>query len=166
MHYLATHDNLLTPLASFDRYSPYLIGDLDYPLMPWLMVPHRGRRDLSVSETLFNKKLRGGRCVVENAFEILKHTFRELLLKSDLHLGFLPDIILCCAILHNILLGQDPAQVENLLDILRNEGMDTEERNDNPPPVQFFNAVQEDNANEVGRRKRHDLGVYLSTACR
>jgi len=108
LRYLAMHGNLMIPLVVVDGYSPYLIGDLGYLLLPWLMVPHHRRRDLFVSELLFNKKLRSGRCVVENTFGILKHTFRELLLKSNLYLAFLPDVILACAILHNILLGQDP----------------------------------------------------------
>ena len=74
-------------------FTPYLIGNLEYPLLPWLMVPHRSGRHLSVAERLFNKKLRKGRCVVENAFRILKQTFREFLTKSDLHVAFLPDVI-------------------------------------------------------------------------
>jgi len=163
MHYLATHGNLMTPLASVDGFPPYLIGDLGYPLLSWLMVPHRGGRDLSVSESLFNKKLRAGRCVVENAFGILKHTFRELLLKSDLHLAFLPDVILCCAILHNILLGQDPEQVQNLLTVLRREGLDNQEEAVHPPTPEVPTGTGDDNSNDLGHRKRHDLGVFLST---
>jgi len=65
--------------------------------------------------------------MVENAFGILKHTFRELLVKTNLHLAFLPDVILTCAILHNIILGQTSEQVQNLLTVLRTEGMDREE---------------------------------------
>jgi hypothetical protein len=38
---------------------------------------------------------------VENAFGILKQTFRELLVKSDLSITFLLDVISACAILHN-----------------------------------------------------------------
>lgn len=83
----------------------YLIGNLGYPLLPWLMVPHHAGKNLSVSKLLFNRKLRYGRCVVENAFGILKQCFCELLNKSNLHLAFLPDDILYCAILHNMLLG-------------------------------------------------------------
>jgi len=113
----------LPTTASIDGYAPYLLGDLGYPLLLWLMVPHQGTH-LSVSEVLFNRKLRSGCCVVENAFGILKYTFRELLLKSDLHLGFLPDDILACAILHNVILGQSPEEVEEFLNVLRCEGMD------------------------------------------
>lgn len=89
LHYMSNWGELLPSATSVNGYFPYLIGDLGYPLLSWLMVLHQGR-ELSILEVLFNKKLRSARCVVENAFGILKHTFRELLLKSDLHLGFCP----------------------------------------------------------------------------
>jgi hypothetical protein len=70
------------------------------------MNPHRNARNFTVLERLYNKKLRRGWCVVENTFGILKQRFQELLVKSDLDVLFLLDVITCCAILHNILLGQ------------------------------------------------------------
>lgn len=104
LYNLAMHGNLMDAQHAVDGYTPYLVGNLGYPLLPWLMVPRRGNDRLSISEALFNKKLRKGRCVVENAFGILKNSFRELLDKSDLHITFILDVILCCAILHNVLL--------------------------------------------------------------
>jgi hypothetical protein len=56
--------------------------------------------------------------ILKKAFGILKQTFRELLLKSELDVVFLPDVIMCCAILHNVLLGQSPNEVEQLLHVL------------------------------------------------
>jgi len=119
LHYDSSHGNLMTPSLSVNSQTPYLLGDLGYPLLPWLMVPHRGSCNLSISEKMFNKKLHVGRCVVDNAFGILKQCFRELSETSHLHLGFLPNVIICCAILHNILLGQTPQEVEHLLSVLR-----------------------------------------------
>jgi len=72
LHYDVSYGNLLTPALSVDGHTLYLLGDLGYPPLLWLMVPHRGSRNLLVCEKLFNKKLRVGRCVVENAFYILK----------------------------------------------------------------------------------------------
>lgn len=105
LYNMAMHGTLLDPRQSVHGFTPSIIGDLGYPLLPWLMVPHGTYNQLTVAETLFNKKLRRGRCVVENAFGILKQTFRELLQKSDLSVTFLPDVIISCAILHNVLLG-------------------------------------------------------------
>jgi len=61
---------------------------------------------------------------VENTFGMLKQTFRELLVKSDLDVTFLPDVITACAILYNTLLGQSHEKVERLLQVLRTKGLD------------------------------------------
>jgi hypothetical protein len=90
------------------------------------MVPHKGPGHMTVAEALYNRKLRKGRCVVENAFGILKQTFKELLVKSDLSVIFLPDVITYCAILHNVLLGQSHEDVERFTDMLRTEGLQGE----------------------------------------
>jgi hypothetical protein len=100
------------------------------------MIPHRNVRNLSVLESLFNKKLQRGRCVVENAFGILKQTFREHLVKSELDVVFLPDVIMCCAILHNVLLGQSHDEVEQLLQVLRHEGLEGDITDDDGEPVE------------------------------
>lgn len=89
----------------FDGFSPYVLGDAGYPLVRWLMVPHREVAHLPVADSLFNRRLCRGRVVVENAFGMLKQSFRELFTKSDLHVTFLPDVIVYCAILHNMLLN-------------------------------------------------------------
>jgi hypothetical protein len=45
---------------------------------------------------------------MENVFKILKKTFKELLLKSNLHVLFLPNIVSCCYMLQNLILnGRD-----------------------------------------------------------
>jgi hypothetical protein len=124
LYHLATSQNLFDARDTVEGFSPYLLGDSGYPLLPWLMVPHKNVRNLSVLDTLFNRRLKKGRCVVENAFGILKQTFRELLLKSELDVVFLPDVITCCAILHNVLLGQSHYEVEQLMQVLRREGLD------------------------------------------
>jgi hypothetical protein len=107
-------------------FVPYLVGDSGFLLLPWLMTPHKGRGNFGILKNLFNRKLRRGCCVVENAFGLLKQTFRELLGKSSLRVTFLPDVILYCAILHNVLLEQSNADVEQLLEVLRLEGFQGE----------------------------------------
>lgn len=56
----------------------------------------------------------------------MKQNFKELLEKSDLFVTFLPDGIICCTILHNILLGQSYEEVEELLEVLRIDGLQIE----------------------------------------
>lgn len=67
LYQLAMTETLMDPGLSMDGFTPYLVGDLGYPLLPWLMVPHRTQGQFSVAETLFNRRLRRGRSVVENA---------------------------------------------------------------------------------------------------
>ena len=90
-------------IASFNGFIPYLLGDGGYPLLPWLLVPHRQRRQLSAVERLFNRKLSTRRFVVENTFALLKSSFRELQQRSELNVVFLLDVVTYCAILHNVL---------------------------------------------------------------
>ena len=52
------HGTLWNAAMSFEGFTPYLLGDSRYPLLPWLLVPHRGQGNLPVAQTLFNKKLR------------------------------------------------------------------------------------------------------------
>jgi len=105
--------------------------------------------------------------MVENAFGTLKHTFRELLNKSDLHVVFLPDVIVACAILHNMLLGQSHEEVENLLQILKTKGLDGTQLDG---PKVDGGAVYKDGGEgvpdmpteEIGMEKRDALEVWLT----
>jgi hypothetical protein len=158
----AREGNLFDVEYSQDNFASYLIGDKGYPLLPWLQVPFRdlpvGRR--SVVERLFNRKLSQGRAVVENAFGILKQAFRELKNYSELHVTLVPDVVLCCALLHNILLGQSPGEVERLLECLQREGMvptvdddrDAEDAAARQPFPEF----------DRGEDKRRELNTYLA----
>lgn len=163
MFSLAMHGNLFDAQHAVDGYTPYLIGDLGYPLLPWLMVPHKVNGQLLVSETLFNKKLRKGRCVVENAFGILKQSFKELLDKFNLHITFISDVILCYAILHNVLLRQSHEKVEELQQVLRIEGLEGEIVDEDGPSVDAGEAIHDDMTTVLGSKKRTQFGVYLTT---
>jgi hypothetical protein len=113
----------------------------------------------SVLEHLFNKRLSRGRSSVENAFGILKQSFREFLDVTDLHVTFVPDIVVCCCLLHNVLLGQELEEVARLLEILQQDGMIPHVDDDpaiNPrheaqPTIEFARVDM----------KRSELGVYL-----
>ena len=74
LYWQATTSNQLFDRAfSQEGFSPYVIGDKGYPLYPWLRDLLEVR--LSVSEQLYQRKLRKGRCVIENSFGILKQSF-------------------------------------------------------------------------------------------
>jgi len=117
---------------------------------------------LSLAENLFNRKLQKGCMVVKNAFGIIKQSFRESQGVLELDIAFFPDMVVCCCILHNILLRQSHEDVEEFLRLLDSEGMEVE--NPDPldiPPIAAF--VNEDVPATEGAEKRHDLGVYLTT---
>jgi len=116
-----------------------------------------------MAKTLFNRCLSRGCYVVKNAFGILKQTFCELLNKFDLHIAFLLDVIVTCAILHNILLGQSFEQVEMLLYILRQEGLNGEVLDDIVGPPDVINVVLKHQMTSDGVDKCITLSVYLST---
>lgn len=162
LYHKGMHGTLWDSAASFHGFPPYLLADSGYPLLPWIMVPHAGQGHMPIADALFNRKLRRGRGVVENAFGILKQSFRELLVKSDLQVTFLPDVILCCAILHNILLGQCHEDVERLLGVLRNEGLNDEDDEDEPVVLQAPEVVPDDSAFAQGLDRRRQLGVFLA----
>jgi hypothetical protein len=89
LYRLGMQENLFDVRYSMDGFPPFLLGDSGYPLLPWLMTPHRGHIH-TVIESLYNWKLRRGWGVVEKAFGILKQTWRELLQKTELEVTYLP----------------------------------------------------------------------------
>ena len=101
LYQLAMRGELFSPSQGRDGYPSYLLGDSGYPNLHWFVTPHRGN-NLTMLEALYNEKLRMGRGVVENAFGILKATWRELLGKSELNVVYMSDVIIASAILHNV----------------------------------------------------------------
>ena len=160
----ATTTNLFNPANAIEGFVPYLVGDKGYPILPWLITPYRempnGRR--SVQETLFNRKLSRARSMVENSFGILKQTFRELHSASDLHVTLLPDVVVSCCILHNLLLGQSSEEVDRLLEMLQREGMAPIVDDDAEPKDQGEEGAPRDEVQ--GEDKRAGLAAFLVQA--
>ena len=71
------------------------------------MTPHQEVPNVerSYANRLYNRKLQKEQFVVEHALGILKQCFCELGVKPDLHVTFLPDVIVVCFLMHNLLLG-------------------------------------------------------------
>lgn len=80
---------------------------------------------------MYNRALRQGHRVMKNAFGILEQTWWELLIKSDIDVHFLPNVIFCCAILYNTILERPNEEVEALLHVLHQEGLHGEVVNNN-----------------------------------
>jgi hypothetical protein len=104
-----------------EGFSPYLLGDKGYPLLSWLMVPHKDDRPLIVLERLYNKRLRRGRCVVENAFGLLKMNWQVLLTKSDLSVNIMPDVVCAYVIQNNLILNDRDVDVDAMIEIMERE---------------------------------------------
>ena len=159
----AQNGTLFEDGLNVEGFTPYLLGDGGYPLKMWLMTPYRdgpGRLDQrSVLDRLYSRRLSRGRSVIENAFGILKQSFRELLTITELNVTFLPDVVVCCALLHNVFLGQLPDEVARLLEILQREGA-LPEVDDDPLQDPENNGAM---TVEFGRaeEKRQELGIFL-----
>jgi hypothetical protein len=98
------HRRLLHPDSGcLEAVPPFLLADKRYPLLSWLMTPFReDGEDRSVVESLYNRRHRRGRLVVENAFGFMKVNWREMLGKTDLQVHIVPDVFYACCILHNM----------------------------------------------------------------
>jgi hypothetical protein len=66
-------------------------------------------------EVLFNKQLYWRRSVIKNVFDILKKTFNELFLKTNMHVLFLLDVVVCCCIIYNMLFDGKDFDIDTLL---------------------------------------------------
>ncbi len=94
----------------------YILGHKGYPLLPWLMVPHKQVGVChTIFEMLFNQKLSHSRSIVKNSFGILKQMFWELLLKISLDILFLLNVVMCCYMLHNLIMNGKDEDIETLM---------------------------------------------------
>jgi len=103
-------ERLNGPAKEFPKGSQireYIVGDMGYPLLSWLITPYQGK-DLASSRVEFNTKHHATCQVAECALSRLKGTWRFLnnvIWRPDKHK--LPIIILVCCLLHNIIIDRD-----------------------------------------------------------
>ncbi|XP_029651090.1 protein ANTAGONIST OF LIKE HETEROCHROMATIN PROTEIN 1-like [Octopus sinensis] len=88
-----------------------LIGDTQYPLLNWLMVPFEAGsnsnggssgRKLTVMQNTFNSRLDNANTVIETSFRRLKGRWQCLLRKQILKIDNAALIVEACCVLHNI----------------------------------------------------------------
>jgi hypothetical protein len=125
------------------------------------MTPSHSSQNPSISDSLYNRKLRRGRGVVENAFGILKQSWYELLNKTELEVTYLPDVFLCCSILHNLLLGQSSGDVERLLGVLAAEGWEEDCSTDKAHGIDHGLGDFELRERPQGQELQRSLGIFL-----
>jgi hypothetical protein len=90
-----------------------------------MTLPREGNHNLL--EMLYNRKHKLARFVVENVFGILKKILLELQGKKEMHINFAPDYITCCFLLHNLLICRHGIYVEQILLVLDEEAVVTQE---------------------------------------
>jgi hypothetical protein len=103
------HGDLFQQNQGEKDIQPYIFGDKGYPLLPWLIWSCTNKLETcTILEALFNKHLFRGKNVVVIVFGILKKTFRELILKTKLHIPFVLNVVVCYCILYNMIIdGKD-----------------------------------------------------------
>ena len=103
----ATSNNaVLFPGGSF------LLGDTGYPLMTWCLTPFKDTGNLTPAQRKYNTYCSNSRCVIENAFSLLKGRWRRLKYVDVDDMRDLSTLIMACCVLHNftILAGEDTEQ--------------------------------------------------------
>ncbi|CAO2839978.1 unnamed protein product [Amaranthus hypochondriacus] len=89
-------------LSDGSEIQEYIVGDLGFPSLPWLITPYRDKV-LSDTQMDFNKRHFATRMVARRALARLKETWKIIngdMWRPDKHK--LPRIILVCCLLHNI----------------------------------------------------------------
>lgn len=100
-------------MADGVAFTPFILGDAGYPLLPWLMTPFLTTQALSAAQRNYNHWHSSTRMVVERAFGMLKNRWRLLLGKAQIRDPVrMCKIVAACIALHNFCLSQNDDAVE------------------------------------------------------
>ncbi|KAF7126411.1 hypothetical protein RHSIM_Rhsim11G0168600 [Rhododendron simsii] len=80
---------------------PYIVGDLGYPLLSFLLNPFTWGRTGTPAQNEFDDALLKGRKVVEEAIGLLKGRWK-ILQDLNVSLNHAPQTIVACCVLHNL----------------------------------------------------------------
>lgn len=162
------HDDPLSWDAALP-FPPYILADRGYPLLSWCITPFkRGPMGMTLTreEVWFNRKHSSTRMSVERAFGILKERFKEIGTKSSLKLDFLPTVVHCCCVLHNIMLASKDRTLDQILVDCNLPPMDDtkltrREEDEGFRPPRPMGLVSEERALLEGQMARDDILDYL-----
>lgn len=135
-------------LAETTKVREYIVGDEGFPLLPWLLTPHQGKR-LSEMKVSFNKRHVATRMVAQRALARLKGRWKILegtMCRPDTNK--LSRIVFVCCLLHNIGIDLDD-EVQNAVQY----GHDHDKR---------YRQQVCDSADRKGVALRKTLSHYLS----
>ena len=160
-------DPLLWPAAL--PFPPYIVADRGYPLLSWCITPFKKGPmgiPLSQEDLWFNHKHSSTRMCIERGFGILKARFKEIGTKSALKLEFVPTVVHCCCVLHNILLASKDRTMDQILrdcDLPPIESTDYvhNDEEDAFQPPRPMGYVSEERALLEGKMAREDLLDYM-----
>ena len=145
------------PVAHDDRdVNFFFVGDDAFPLERWLMKPYP-MRFLTHSQRIFNYRMSRARRIVENAFGIMAHRWRCLLITMQQKPSTVTTIVKGCLTLHNIMRRRHP---------LRAGEVDHEGEDGNIIPGAWRQDVQlTDNTNLVGNRNKQAAKAQRNYLC-
>lgn len=126
----------------------YIIGDIGFPLLPWLLTPYRGT-NLAEYKLSFNRRHTATHAVAQKALSRLKETWKIIdgeMWRPDK--DRLPRIIFVCCLLHNITIDLDDEVQKEILFTYDN---DSEYRQ------QICDSVD-----KAGAGTRRKLSLYLA----
>jgi hypothetical protein len=79
---------------------PYLVGDENYPLSPFLIKPFNKVQAIDSPENSFDLQIQKGHASICTAFGLLKSRWR-ILRHLDIDLKFAAQTVVACCVLHN-----------------------------------------------------------------
>lgn len=122
----------------------FLIGDLGYPLQPWLMVPVKKFTKNRSREKKYNKTIRKVRNKNERGFAVLKNRFRCILGERKLRYNHenVANIIYSCVTLHNFLISNS-FDIEHMITVRTEEEEEECEIGENETDFRMQNSYLE-----------------------
>lgn len=96
------------------RKNFYVVGDVDFPLLPSLLTPFTNNEQLPFQAELFNKYHSLARTYIYKTFALLEQKFKRLKSLDQYLIGELQTVITASCVLHNFILQTEVDCVDTL----------------------------------------------------